>query len=335
MKASHVIIVKTSSLGDIIQALPVAKALKNEDPSLKISWIVDEKNSSLVSCFSFIDNVIALDFSGFKQGFLSCLKALFKIKARLKNVEGDALLDLQGNTKSALVTLFCKAPVKIGFGRKSVSEFLNLFVTNKKIEVDPYASILVQYTTFIEVLTLKNHQRKERIVERSFKNKVMVCPGSNWKNKMPNPRAFEEFLLDIQKKYACEFIFIGAEPEIFPSFIHSFWRGKLEWKEWMDLMQDTDMVISADSCALHLAALLEVPTFSFFGPSSSRVYAPIGAKHAFVEGSCPYGQRFIKRCKHLRTCITGSCLKNLRNEDYNATFSRHWETLFKSKSKST
>jgi heptosyltransferase-1 len=77
------------------------------------------------------------------------------------------------------------------------------------------------------------------------------------------------------------------------------------------IMQKCAMIISVDSFSLHLAATCNTKTFSIFGPSSSAKYAPIGFQHKSVQGSCPYGQTFDKRCKKLRTCPTGACMHDL------------------------
>ncbi len=74
------------------------------------------------------------------------------------------------------------------------------------------------------------------------------------------------------------------------------------------LMTHVDLVISMDSLPLHLAAVAGTPTYSLFGPSLAQKYAPQGDKHHALQGSCPYGTTFEKRCPKLRTCPTGACL---------------------------
>ncbi len=79
-------------------------------------------------------------------------------------------------------------------------------------------------------------------------------------------------------------------------------------------MRSMDLVIAMDSLPLHLAAEANVPTFSVFGPSFAAKYSPMGSKHVSIQGVCPYGQVFAKRCSILRTCKTGACMKNITAE---------------------
>jgi len=98
---------------------------------------------------------------------------------------------------------------------------------------------------------------------------------------------------------------------------------------WQALMFMIDCVIAVDSCALHLAALANIPTFSIYGPSSSKVYKPIGDKHHAYQGQCPYGEEFIKRCKRLRSCPTGACMKEISVLSLITSFKTFWTSEVK------
>lgn len=338
MNSLRVIIVKTSALGDILQALAVAKVLKEHKPDCQITWIVDEKNAELLECFDSIDKVVSLPLYGLKQGFFSFFKTLKIIYRKLKFLEADILFDLQGNSKSALIAYFCKVSKKVGFGRKEVAEWPNLLVTNHKISYCPLQKNMTKrYLAFAEYLLQKplNVDQQGDLPRRNINRLIMICPASNWKNKIPDHEEFERFLLKIQTKYGFDFIFVGVQSDVFPAFINAITYPKLEWNRWINLMKKVDMVIAADSCALHLAAICQVPTWSFFGPSSQKVYKPMGLMHAGIQGKCPFNISFEKRCPSLRTCQSGACLKQLSHNDYFDAFCEHWETLFNNKSKST
>ncbi len=89
---------------------------------------------------------------------------------------------------------------------------------------------------------------------------------------------------------------------------------RLSLKELQEKMEETDGVISVDSLLLHLAASLGVPTFGIFGPSLGTFYGSEGPLHGHIQGSCPYQEVFERRCKRLRTCPTGACIKDLSLE---------------------
>ena len=335
MNFSHVTIVKCSSIGDILQALIVAKKIKKEQPRSRVTWITDEKYASLIKTFSFVDEVIGFPLEGLKKGWISFIKTFVLIKNRCKKIHSDVVIDLQGNTKSALITFFLSSEKKVGFCKSTVSEWPNLLVTNQKLQIDPSLNIQDQYLKFASFLV-----NKELSIDSEKKIKpntylVMVCPGSFWKNKCPDPKSFENFLLKIKKRYGFKFVFVGVDSRDYPSFHDEPFHLKLEWESWKLLLDQVDIVISADSCALHLASICGTPTFSLFGPSSLTVYKPLGDQHQGVQGSCPYNQRFIKRCSRLRTCSSGKCIKALSENTLFEAFVSHYESLSNNKSKST
>jgi heptosyltransferase-1 len=162
----------------------------------------------------------------------------------------------------------------------------------------------------------------------------MVCCGSNWENKKLSFHQLEAFLRKIHRMCGVEFWFVvgskedAADAKLLTSELEAKTKifEKPSWSAWIELMQGVDSVISSDSCALHLAGFFEVPSFSFFGPSNELVYKPFGNLHSSIQGSCPYGQNFLKRCKTLRTCSTGACLKNIDPQDLFQKFNEFYQS---------
>jgi len=74
------------------------------------------------------------------------------------------------------------------------------------------------------------------------------------------------------------------------------------------------LVIAMDSLPLHLAGTTNTKTFSFFGPSSSAKFMPMGEQHHAFQGSCPYGKVIQRRCPIIRTCKTGACLRGISSD---------------------
>lgn len=77
------------------------------------------------------------------------------------------------------------------------------------------------------------------------------------------------------------------------------------------LMSNMRLIVTMDSLPLHLAATTSVATFSIFGASLGKRFAPVGEQHHFFQGACPYGRTFTNRCPILRSCKTGACIRRL------------------------
>jgi heptosyltransferase-1 len=149
--------------------------------------------------------------------------------------------------------------------------------------------------------------------------KILVCPGSNWPNKQLSCHTLQTFLQEFSNACKTHFLLVwGSESEkklVEELFSHfpdcSQVVDRLSLPVLQNLMGHVDLVLSMDSLPLHLAGTTKTPTYSFFGPSLAEKFQPMGDQHHAVQGSCPYGQTFEKRCRVLRTCQTGACMKQM------------------------
>lgn len=332
-----ILIVKTSSLGDIIHTFPALEYLKKKYPQAQIDWVVEAPFSELLEANPYVDHVIKINTKTWRKG--KALGSLLKFIKNLRSVSYDLLIDFQGNTKSAFVTLFAKAKTKVGFGKEAASEWPNLLVTNYKVNPEPSVNVRQENLALVQSyfqdpnlfcskgieLKISDIEKKtlESICAAHFlAKKIMICPGSVWKNKRMNLSSWIDFLRNSDKAENRYFLTWGNEEEktlaleiqkAFPD--KAFLVEKMSLSALQNLMQAMDLVIAMDSLPLHLAGTTSVPTFGIFGPSSALKYSPEGQHHSYFQGPCPYGKTFNKRCPYLRTCPTGACLKgNIEHE---------------------
>lgn len=324
------LIVKTSSIGDIIQTFPVIEYLKACNPDCTIDWVVEEEYASLVKAHPGVSEVHVVATRRWKRSFkLNELRHAINL---LKKAAYDVVFDLQGNTKSALWTFFAKAPVKVGFGASSVPERPNLLVTNVKFDVAPdlpiqqrYLSVVQHYFKDESSFDFKGVQLRLTPEEEKAlgafqviqEKKVMVAFSSKWENK----RLSFETLLELLKQEKCHYVFVCGTVEekqvadkLAAHFPESSVVMGLSFPLWQRVMGEMDLVISADSAALALCGTTSTPSFSFFGPTKASVYKPLGDHHTHFQGSCPYDVKFAARCPRLRSCKTGACLKSAEGD---------------------
>ena len=324
MRQLQLCVVKMSSLGDILQVAYVIGHLKQHRDDVFVTWIVEKKFQDLVQSLGFIDAIITFDSTYFKTNFSLAIKQIKHLYLNLKYLTFDYVIDFQGNCKSALVTFMCKSKVKVGFDKTSVAEFPSLFVTNLKVPVDINAPIVEQHFTLVKqvFLNLPPFDLTPKNFDSSYRS-VMVCFGSNWNNKKLDLNELQSCLEQMHLIYGSKFlIVVGSSSDLeqakllqkhLPERVEIY--EKPSWTYWMKLMAQVNLVISSDSCALHLAGFLHVPTLSYFGPSSSKIFKPLGSYHFSVQGVCPYDEVFIKRCKKLRSCPTGACIKGITSKN--------------------
>lgn len=336
-----VLIVKTSSLGDIIQSFPVIDYLKKYDERVEIHWIVESSFSSLLKAHPEISKVIEINSHQWRKKWFSyrTIKDFLRCFNQLRNVTYDLVIDLQGNSKSGFITACSKSKEKIGFAYSSVSEILNLVGTNRRYTPLPnkniredYLGIVKQYfsdsSDFYSSRLLLNIgvEEKKKIDELldspkvNKQNSLMVCPGAHWKNKQLKLVTLIEFLKKIHayENNCSWFLIWGSDSEKklcleisqnFPD--HSIVIEKLPLPLLQNLMASMKKVIAMDSLPLHLAGIAAVPTFGIFGPSLAKKYGPNGQFNKNFQGTCPYNKIFEKRCPILRTCQSGACIQEI------------------------
>ncbi|HEY4255181.1 MAG TPA: glycosyltransferase family 9 protein [Chlamydiales bacterium] len=340
MYIGKILIVKTSSLGDIIQAMGVLEELRLRFPRAQIDWVVEERFKPIVEAHPLVRRAIPFSLKSFRFDYVTSLR-----KERY-----DLLFDLQGNTKSGLATLLARSRKKIGFGRRSVREWPNILATQIRFEVPLTLNIRDQHSQllnhfFQDALARENRgvcfaidKEAERLIERLLSAqtspRIMVCPGSKWMNKQLPLATWIEFLSQIKQTLNASFLLMwgSSEEKAFCEEIRkhidtSLVVDQLPVPVWQNLMNKMDLVIAVDSAALHLAGTTQTPTFSLFGPTSLSVFKPTGPRHFALQGSCPYNVRFEKTCPKLRTCPSGACIRELASDPIFQEFIHWWKSL--------
>jgi len=347
LQPKRFLIVKTSSLGDIIHAFPLLNYLKQKFPSAQVDWVVEKQFAELVRAHPLVNETLCIETKKWRKGWLKRdhLKEINAFRQLLQKNSYDAVFDLQGNVKSGLITSLAKSAHKIGFGKNSVPEWPNLLFTNCRFNPPTGQNIRQDYLflaqSFFADTTpwdwgnsaqVKMHIPPElsRVIENILNNpvmqghkKIMVCPGSAWRNKQLHPTALADLLKLFQLKLNGSFLFVwGTEEEkqLAQQLQLQFSDcsqvvERLPLPGLQNLMNQVDLVIAMDSLPLHLAGTTKTATFSIFGASLAEKYKPLGPQHLTYQGGCPYKRTFEKRCPILRSCPTGACIQSLQGNE--------------------
>jgi heptosyltransferase-1 len=336
-----VLIVKTSSIGDVIQTFPVAEYLASK--GAEIDWVVERESADLLRAHPLIRRVIELDTRAWRRQLLGSLSPIGEFIRAVRQVSYDVVFDLQGNSKSALIVSCVRGKEKVGFAMGDVAEWPNLLVTNVKYPAtgetvrSRYLGLVQSHFRDAQPFEPKGVSLYAQTLPELPEGRplLMVAFGSKWANKRLSEETLEAFLNGIARAIDPTFVFIwgGQEERRIADHLHATFPksasiGNLTLPRWQALMGKMDGVIAMDSAALHLAETAGVPSFSVFGPSSAAYYRPLDtAKHMAIQGACPYNMTFEKRCKILRTCPTGACIHSLSPSHLASHFTLWWQAI--------
>lgn len=278
----EILIIKPSSLADIVHGLQVATTMKAQCDDLRISWIVRDIYAPIVRACSAVDHVYVFERSAGTKGFLKLVKEVRKTKF-------DFAFDFQGLLRTGLMTSRITAKKKVG--RSDAREMAGIFYDDK-VALPPSGrkshpiDILLQFCPvlggkpelrgtlkFREVDTLKLKFTDGRGGSRP----IVMFPDSRRADKRwTGFKQLTELILrgDRTRKV------IWAGSSIVPdrdSFLPEQFlnlTGNTSLVSLPALIKRADWVISNDSGPMHLAAALGVRTLAIFGPTDPVLCGP-------------------------------------------------------------
>ena len=127
----RVLIVKTSSLGDVVHMLPAVTDAKKLIPDITIDWVVEESFQVVPEWHPAVENVIPVAIRRWRRNLFS-IRIFNEIRACrsiLRKNEYDAIIDTQGLIKSAVITKWGRGK-KYGYDRNSAREPLSAWGTD-------------------------------------------------------------------------------------------------------------------------------------------------------------------------------------------------------------
>ena len=107
-KIENILILRTSSLGDICHMLPFINTLIKEYPKANKYWVIGKKKKQI-----FLQNIEGINFVIFDKK--NTIKSYFQIKKQLRNINFDIMFLLQVSIRANLISLFVKSKIKLGY----------------------------------------------------------------------------------------------------------------------------------------------------------------------------------------------------------------------------
>lgn len=119
----RVLIVKVTSLGDIVHGLPIVSDLHRTYPGIAVDWAADAAFADILRWHPGIDRVLCAPLRRFKkQRSLADFKAIAASIVQLRRVEYDAVIDVHGVYKSAIISFLARAKARYGYCAEYLGE---------------------------------------------------------------------------------------------------------------------------------------------------------------------------------------------------------------------
>ena len=307
----QILLIKPSSLGDIVHAMPTCAAIRRAYPTARLTWLVKREWAGLVERIDGVDRVWPVKST--LKGWLSQVPAL--------RTEGfDLVVDLQGLFRSAAIGWFSGSPLFVGFanGREGSPRFYSRCVTVPEAEmhaVDRYLLVAKAVGTaesgvpeFRFRIPPTDYDEVDRLLIRAG-----VTPGTSWvamnvSARWPTKRwpaaSFAEVADRLQQEgYGVVAMIGGPDERADVAEVKGMMKtpaidlaGATAVGLLPALLSRASMLITNDSGPMHIAAAVGTPVVALFGPTSAVRTGPYGVGHDVLTGKVPCSPCFSRTC---------------------------------------
>ena len=338
----QILIVKLSSIGDVVHALPVLRTIRHNLPNSYIAWIVEDKAREMLEGNKDVDRIITINTKKWRKGMslrggAEAIPAIFRellnIINTLRKERFDTAIDLQGLIKSGVISYLSRAKTRIGFDSGNCRESLNILFTNKKVSpekedshvVDKNLSLLkpfgfkeIKRDFFISPSPKDDKYVNDFLLKSRINGKPIIAVnlGAGWKTKEWGIKNYAGLCDRIVSEIGANIILTwGPGEENMVKGIMDLMAYKpfvappTTLKQLVALLRRCELFIGGDTGPLHIAAALKIPTVAIYGPSDPLRNGPYGDNHFIIHKKIE-----CSGC-YKRSCDTIECMKIISIDD--------------------
>jgi lipopolysaccharide heptosyltransferase I len=341
-----ILVIRLTSLGDVLLATPAVRAIKRGFPASTVSWLVEGSVAGLLAHQDFVDRVIEFPRAKLEQSLkrgrlLAAARTLFTFRRSLAEEGYDVVLDLHGIMKSAALAKMARADRRIGYDGTFAKE-ASWMIYNEKIGSGERRMHKVErnmlFPSFLGVEgppepELKTSPESDRYVADYLERSGISSPiigvnpfcstGSEFKRwDLANYGELMRRLGD--ETGATMMILWGPGEEAEAQRLRQMAGSRTVLacpttvSQLLSLTRRMDLYIGGDTGVMHLAALAGVPVVAIFGPTDHLINGPYGAAHTIVRKEQP-----CSPCRD-KSCTSRECIRSISVDDVRSAALAVW-----------
>ena len=296
----RILLIKPSSLGDIVHALPVLSLVKRRWPEAEVSWLVTPAYAGILEGHPLLAEVILFErrrLAGFWRNPRSALR-LLQFARELRQRQFDLVIDLQGLFRSGWISRRTRSPLRVGFA--DARELAWLFYTQRVDAGDREQHAIDRNLKIAQALGCGSgpvefpfppHQAQRKRVDALLpegQRIAVLLPGANWLTKRWPADRFAALVEPLRARFGLTCVIAGGSdavelaPQI-PGAVNL--AGKTSLLELVALLERAELVVANDSGPMHIAAALGRPLVTMFAPTNPVRTGPYGRPDSVVRTS--------------------------------------------------
>ena len=325
----RVLLIKTSSMGDVIHTLPALTDAGHAIKDITFDWMVEQAFAEIPLWHPLVNQIIPISLRRWRKGIFSrATHAEWRhLHQQLRLQSYDLVIDAQGLIKSAFLMLFTKG-LRAGLDFSSAREALASLVYQRKMKVNFYQHAIVRMRQlFSQALgyTLPTDTpdyglKRPASLNTSHKY-IVLLHGTTWVTKQW-PEAYWIKLAELAGTAGYEVKIGGGNAEevaralrIAKTGEHVKVKPYLSIAEMAQLLAGAHAVVAVDTGFGHLSAALNVPTVSLYGATNPAYTGALGKKTAHVAADFPCAPCLNRTCTYRESsAVTPACYASLSPE---------------------
>jgi lipopolysaccharide heptosyltransferase I len=326
----YFLIVRLSSIGDVVHTLPALVALKKRYPHARIDWLVESRFREVLLDNPWVDRLVEVDTLGFRRAPISLRswRDLLRSVGELRRVRYDAVLDLQGTLKSAVCSRLTRTQRRIGFATSELKERAAALLYSERVGNNGAGPHVIDRNLhLLSALGIETRERAfpitvpETVEDRAMRTLgsfplgsgyVVLNPGGSWPTKRWSPKRFGELAAAISRELGLSSLVIwGPNERALADEIVRTAGGaahlapETKLRDMMALIKRARLFVSGDTGPLHIASAFSVPSVAIFGPTDPARNGPFLDGDEVVGKTVPCGPCYKQRCPgYDNVCMT-------------------------------
>lgn len=330
----NILVIRLSSLGDVLMSIPAVRALRRQFPNAHISWLAEGSVAGILARQDFVDDVIYFPRGAlsrhFKTGHFSTTAYILRdFLKNLRQRDYDLIIDLHGIAKSVVLMMLARGRRTVGFGTMFAKDMSNLFYRERvngtqkrihKVERNMLVASFIGCKEPAGELPLKSHDEARRYINDFFESHNIRRPVFAVNPFASKDSAFKRWPLeryaDLIRKIIADkmgsIIIIWGPGEREEAHRLAAMAGEgaelacqTDIAQLYALLAQSSVYIGGDTGTTHLASAAQIPVISLFGPTDFIVNRPYSRKSVIIRKDVP-----CSPCKN-KNCKTRECLMNI------------------------
>jgi heptosyltransferase-1 len=327
LEPARVCIIKPSSLGDVVHAVPILAALRARWPSAHLAWVVNRPFRELLDGHPDLDELLVHDRTARSDDFLGLASttALFR---KLFQSRFDLTIDMQGLLRSALMTAAAHSPVRVGLAdaREGARCFYTDLVDASRLHLHAVERTQRMAAAFGARmpepqfnLTISDNQTQwaRETLAAVPAPRIILNVGARWLTKRWPPEHFAAIGRRLVARFQAGLIAVGSAADrplaqalaahVAPSELLDL-CGRTDLHQLAALSALSDLFISNDTGPLHLAAAAGARVIGIYTCTNPALTGPYGRRATTVQTG------IWCKCSLRKNCDRMECMSELTPE---------------------